>query len=142
VAFRTGRDVRGTIRSHISHVVLDTATWESSVAFQLETSPLVRSYARNDHLDLAVPYQFGGAQHTFLPDLVVALTNGTHLLLEVKGYETEQDRQKYEAAKRWCEAVTTWGQMGRWEFRDCKQGASVPAILAEVAGVQLPLAAR
>jgi len=137
VAFRTGRETRGTLKSHISHVVLDTATWEASVAFQLETSSLVQSYARNDHLDLTVPYEYGGAQHHFLPDYIVKLTDGTHLLLEVKGYESEQDRQKYEAGKRWCEAVTNWGQMGRWEFRDSPRMTDVQKILAEVSGVQL-----
>ncbi|HEX5165609.1 MAG TPA: hypothetical protein VFV93_09460, partial [Thermomicrobiales bacterium] len=136
VAFRTGRETRGTIKSHISHVVLDTATWEASVAVQLETSPLVRAYARNDHLDLTVPYEHGGTQHHFLPDFIVRLTSDTHLLLEVKGYETEQDRQKYEAAKRWCEAVTNWGEMGRWEFRDCPKTTDVQNILAEVSGAQ------
>jgi hypothetical protein len=58
----------------------------------------------------------------------------------VKGYESAQDRQKYEAAKRWCEAVTTWGEMGRWEFRDCRGASKLPGILAEVRGSQLTLA--
>jgi type III restriction enzyme len=141
VGFRTGRDVRGTVKSHISHVVLDTATWEASAAFYLEASPLVEAYARNDHLDLTVPYEHGGAQHSFLPDFVVRLTDGTRLLLEVKGMEAEQDRQKYEAAKRWCEAVSNWGELGRWEFRDCRRVADLPKILAEVAGAQLRISA-
>jgi type III restriction enzyme len=139
VSFPTGRETRGTIKSHISHVVLDTATWEASVAFQLETSLLVQAYARNDHLDLAVPYEYGGSQHHFLPDFIVKLTDGTHLLLEVKGYEDEQDRQKYEAAKRWCEAINNWDQMGRWEFRECPRRTDVGRILAEVSGAQMKM---
>ena len=138
VSFRTGRDVRGTIKSHISHVVLDTTTWEASVAFQLETSSLVRTYARNDHLDLTIPYDFAGAQHHFLPDFVVTLDNGAHLLLEVKGYEDEQDRQKYEAAKRWCDAVNNLGSKGLWVFRPCRNTTEVPTILMEVVNLSSP----
>lgn len=132
VMFRTTRGCRTTLKSHISHVVLDTATWEASATYHLEASRLVEAYARNDHLDLAIPYEFAGAQHDFLPDFVVRLTNGTHLLLETKGWEQEQDRAKYDAAKRWCEAVTNWGELGRWVFRDCRQPSQVPAILEEV----------
>ncbi|MDI3339829.1 MAG: DEAD/DEAH box helicase family protein [Sphaerobacter sp.] len=133
VVFRTVRPCRTTVKSHISHVVLDTQTWEASVAYQLEMSPLVQAYARNDHLDLAIPYEFAGAQHDFLPDFVVRLVDGSHLLLEVKGMTTEEDRQKYTAAERWCEAVTNWGDMGRWIFRVCERPSDVPRILDEVA---------
>jgi hypothetical protein len=31
--------------------------------------------------------------------------NGVTLLLEIKGLETEQDRAKHQAARRWVEAV-------------------------------------
>jgi type III restriction enzyme len=56
VLFRTVRPTVGTTKSHISHVVLDAAKWEHSVAFQLERLPEVVSYARNDHLDFEIPY--------------------------------------------------------------------------------------
>ncbi|TVR75127.1 MAG: hypothetical protein EA415_04685 [Sphaerobacteraceae bacterium] len=135
VYFRTSRECRDTVKSHISHVVLDTTTWESSVAYQLEASEHVESYARNDHLDLAIPYQFGGAQHDFLPDFVVKLTNGVHLLLEVKGQVRESDQQKHVAAERWCEAVTNWGKMGRWEFNMCKDIREVTDKLRSLAAI-------
>lgn len=70
-----------------------------------------------------------GAQHDFLPDFLVRLTNRTMLMLEVKGYEKEQDRAKYEAARRWAKAVTHWGEMGRWVFEPCKQPSQVKEIL-------------
>ena len=131
VLFRTTRPVRNTVKSHISHVVLDTKTWEASTAFHLETSPLVASYARNDHLDLAIPYKFAGADHHFYPDFLARLVNGVMLVLEVKGEETEQDRAKYTAAPRWCEAVSNWGEMGRWVFDHCGAPGSVKAVLAK-----------
>jgi type III restriction enzyme len=132
VLFRTVRPCRETIKSHISHVVLDTKTWESSAAFYLETSPLVQAYARNDHLDFTIPYEYAGTQHDFLPDFLVRLNDGTALILEVKGQETEQDRAKYEAARRWAKAVTYWGQMGRWTFEVCKEPPMLKSLLAKV----------
>lgn len=133
VSFRTTRPVRQTLRSHVSHVVLDSPVWEGSAAFYLETFPHVHSYARNDHLDLAIPYISTAVEHVFLPDFVVRLTNRLHLLLEVKGMETEQDRDKFEAAKRWCDAVNTWGQLGRWEFDVARRPNEVPGLLARFA---------
>jgi len=47
-----------------------------------------------------------------LPDLT--------LVLEIKGYEDDQDRAKHQAAKRWISAVNNWGQLGRWAFYVCK----------------------
>lgn len=135
VSFRTTRECRQAEKSHISHVVLDTTTWEASVAFQLETSPLVQTYARNDHLELAIPYDFLGHQHRYYPDFVVRLTNGVRLLLEVKGQEDEQDRQKHTAARRWAKAVTAWGEMGVWHFDVCMRREDVPATLARYAAL-------
>ena len=63
VLFRTSRNTRQTIKSHVSHVVLDTKRWESSVAYQLEQMDTVESFARNDHLGFAIGYEFNGSQH-------------------------------------------------------------------------------
>lgn len=123
VMFRTVRPEKDTAKSHISHVVLDTATWEQSVAFRLEKLPEVESYARNDHLDLTIPYEWMGGKHEYRPDYVVRYrTEGgeVRILLEVKGFESEQDRQKETAAKRWVKAVNRHGELGRWAFALCK----------------------
>jgi len=71
VLFRTVRPSVGTTKSHISHVVLDTPTWEHSVAFQLERMPEVVAYARNDHLDLTIPYEWQGVRHEYRPDYLI-----------------------------------------------------------------------
>src|SRR5262245_37114336 len=85
--FRTKRPRRGTQKSHIDQVVLDTDTWEASAAFRLEQSPAVKFYARNDHLGLVIPYEYQGVDHGYEPDFLVRLANGLTLLLEIKGYE-------------------------------------------------------
>ncbi len=110
--FRTVKPCKGTIKSHVSHVALDTKTWENSVAYRLEQSPHVVAYVKNDHLDFAIPYDFDGHSHNYYPDFLIRLSNGVMLILEVKGYEDEEDRQKYAAARRWVSAVNNYGQMG------------------------------
>jgi len=124
VLFRTVRPTVGTTKSHISHVVLDAPRWEHSVAFQLERLPEVVSYARNDHLDLEIPYEWEGVRHAYRPDYLIRLRQRDEkeltVILEVKGFETEQDRQKEMAAQRWVRAVNHHGEFGRWECVVCK----------------------
>lgn len=119
VDFKTIKPVFVTTFSHINAVAADTASWEQSVAFRLEQAAfdnLVRFYARNDGLNFSIPYEFEGVTHTFEPDYLVRLANDITLILEIKGMETEQDRAKHQAARRWITAVNNWGKLGKWEF--------------------------
>ena len=120
VDFKTIQRVHHTAKSHLNQVTLDTNTWEAAAAFRLEESSLVFSYARNDHLELNIPYEFEGVSHYYEPDFLVRLTNGLTLILEIKGYQTNQDTAKHEAASRWMSAVNNWGQMGEWGFHVCR----------------------
>ncbi|MCS7337475.1 MAG: hypothetical protein NZ739_04455, partial [Verrucomicrobiae bacterium] len=125
VLFRTVRPTVGTTKSHISHVVLDATKWEHSVAYQLERMPEVIAYARNDHLDFTIPYEWQGARHEYRPDYLVRLRGKAgkeiNLILEVKGFVSAQDQQKEAAAKRWVKAVNHHGEFGKWDFRVCEQ---------------------
>ncbi len=133
VAFNTTRPCYPTSKSHIDHVVLDTDTWERSVAFSLEAADEVQFYARNDHLDFAIPYEFYGVAHLFLPDFLVRLRSGVTLILEVKGFVSEQDTSKFQAAKRWVSAVNNWGRMGRWSFHAAKDPNQIEKELSYIA---------
>ena len=119
VDFLTTRPCHGTHRSQVNQVVLDTQTWERSACFWLEQSEAVGCYVRNDHLGLSIPYEYTGISHNYEPDFIVRLKNGVHLILEIKGFETEQDHAKHEGAKRWVSAVNNWGQLGQWDFHVC-----------------------
>jgi type III restriction enzyme len=139
VLFRTVRPCVGTTKSHISHVVLDAPSWEHSVAYQLERIPDVVAYARNDHLDFTIPYEWQDEQHEYRPDYLIRWRrqDGGELkvVLEIKGFEMEQDRQKETAARRWVRAVNHQGEFGRWAFALCKDPASLrTALLKEVEG--------
>jgi type III restriction enzyme len=120
VDFKTVRPCWPTARSHLNQVVLDTETWERSASFWLEQSGAVAWYARNDHLECVIPYEYLGVSHGYVPDFLVRLAGGTTLLLEIKGYEEDQDRAKHEAARRWVSAVNHWGQLGTWGFHVCR----------------------
>lgn len=120
VDFKTTRRCHGTQKSHINQVVLDTATWEASATFQLEQSKQVSFYARNDHLGLVIPYEYFGISHRYEPDFLVRIKDGRTLVLEIKGYETDEEKAKHAAAKRWISAVNNWGNLGQWSFHVCR----------------------
>ena len=120
VDFKTIQRVHHTAKSHLNQVTLDTKTWEDAAAFRLEESALVESYARNDHLGLNIPYEFEGVSHYYEPDFLVRLTSRLTLIVEIKGYQTNQDAAKHDAASRWMSAVNNWGQMGEWGFHVCR----------------------
>ena len=127
VDFMTTRACHSTERSHVNQVVLDTQTWESSATFRLEQSDFVDYYVRNDHLGLSIPYEYTGVSHNYEPDFIVRLNNKVNLVLEIKGFETDQERAKYAGANRWVSAVNNWGQLGQWAFHVCRD----PQLLAE-----------
>lgn len=134
VDFTTKRNVHRTQRSHVNAVVLDSS-WEQTAAFYLEMqTDHVFSYVRNDRPFLLIPYEYEGAQHHFEPDYVVRLRNGLTLILEMKGEEDDQDRQKYQATRRWVAAVNNWGRLGGWDFEPCRDAQMLPRLVAELGG--------
>lgn len=102
-----------TKRSQISHAVADS-TWEQYSAEILETSELVESYAKNDHLNFHIYYLWNGTRRKYVPDYLIRLTNGLNLVLEVKGQDSEQNAAKRMAMNLWVEAVNGQKLFGKW----------------------------
>ena len=102
-----------TVRSQISHLVADSA-WEQYAANLLDTSPCVDAYAKNEHLGFQVYYMWNGAKRRYIPDFLIRLTNGKTLVLEIKGEDSEQNRAKLAAMRRWVKGVNTKGGFGVW----------------------------
>jgi type III restriction enzyme len=90
------------------------STWESTEAFALDQAPAVAAWAKNDHLGFEVHYLFQGAVRKYRPDFLIRLRNGLHLVVEVKGQATDQDKAKRAALTEWVEAVNEHGGFGRW----------------------------
>jgi type III restriction enzyme len=62
--------------------------------------------------------------------------SGKMLILETKGEEGDQDRAKYQAARRWVTAVNNWGRLGEWSFLVCRDPALIPKQIAQLAAVK------
>ena len=123
VEFKTTRPCFATAMSHINQVVADTQQWEQTAAFRLEMAVkhgLALFYAKNDHLDLLIPYEYFGVEHNYIPDYLVRMANGVTLLLEIKGQEDNQDKAKHDSARRWISAVNNWGKLGTWDIHVCR----------------------
>jgi type III restriction enzyme len=124
----TARPWEFTRKSHINRVVFD-AGWEASEAYELERNHAVTAWAKNDHLGFVVYYTYQGTPHAFYPDYLVRLTNGTTLVLEVKGQDDQQNRTKREFLDEWVRAVNAHGGFGKWAWAVSKNPADLPGIL-------------
>ncbi len=132
VDFKTVKPCQATRKSQVNQVALDAPVWEASAAFYLENSPAVRNYVKNDHLEFSVPYEYQGQKHAYLPDFLVRIADGSHVIVEIKGQEDDQDRAKHQAAKRWIDAVNNWGQQGNWRFVCCRDPQTLGEQLSEM----------
>lgn len=104
-----------TVKSHISHVVGDSA-WEQYAAnvFEHDRTNDVISYAKNDHLGFQIHYMWQGSKRRFIPDFIVKLANGKMLALEIKGEDSPQNKAKRDALAEWVLAVNAAGGFGTW----------------------------
>jgi type III restriction enzyme len=132
VQFRTTKNARGTEKSHVSHVVLDSS-WENMAAYYFERSPHVLAYVKNDHMDFELFYEWRGEVHRYIPDYIVRLDAGEHgtvnLILEVKGLEDEQDRAKRAIAEKWCKAVNNDGHHGTWAYYQTRKPGELKQLI-------------
>lgn len=115
-------------KNHINFCVYDS-TWEYNAAFQLDKHPNVTAWTKNDHLHFEIPYMFQGIVHKYRPDFIVKLTNGTNLIVEVKGVETQQDQVKWEYLKEWIQAVNEYGGFGKWDWGVAAQADEIVNLL-------------
>lgn len=126
IAFATAKPCEPTQKSHLSHAVCDSAL-ERGIARELERHPEVRAYAKNDRLFLEIPYRYLGKTCRYRPDFIVRLKSGDNLLIEGKGRLDEKDDAKATAARRWTEAVNSWGKLGHWHHAICTKRSEVSA---------------
>lgn len=125
VDFDTTKNVFTTSedKSHISHVVADTESWEQKMASVLESMPEVYSYVKNHNLGFTIPYVLEGTEHKYFPDFIVRLNdrNDTedmlNLIVEVSGEKRKDKAVKVATAETfWVPAVNNHGGFGRWAF--------------------------
>lgn len=127
VSFRTVQEHFLTTHSHINLVTIDSS-WERKAADILEQAAnegLIEFYARiYEAMNFTIPCgTMGDDNYRYMPDFLVRMANpegdAWTLVLEMKGFETEKDRSKHNAAQRWVAAVNNWGELGKWGFHVC-----------------------
>lgn len=123
------------VRSHLSHGVCDS-TLERQMCAVLDASDRVHSWAKNHKLFLEIPYLYMGNTHRYRPDFLVRLTTGRTVLLEGKGNADEKDDAKATAARRWVEAVNTWGGQGEWVHAICYDSTALADQLADLCKIE------
>jgi len=126
----TGRPCERTKKSHINCCVFDS-TWEASEAFELDRNPTVEAWVKNEHLGFEILYTFKGVVLKYRPDFIIRLKNGTHLVLETKGQDTQQDKTKREFLDEWVRAVNQHRGFGNWQWAVSIHPSDVPTILQE-----------
>ncbi len=128
VDFWTTKPVSEVSRSHLNYVVADTKAWEQSAAYYIDTHDAVVAFVKNQGLGFGIPYLHDGQSHEYIPDFIVRLTNGVHLILETKGYDPLEE-VKAQAARRWVDAVNADGRQGEWRYEVVHEMAEVANIL-------------
>jgi len=109
----TGKPCEHTKHSHINMSVFDSR-WEASEAFELDRSPHVAAWVKNDHLGFEITYSFRGIIRKFRPDYLVRMASGKMLVLEVKGQDNQEQQTKREFLAEWVRAVNGHGGFGIW----------------------------
>jgi type III restriction enzyme len=132
-AWYTGKPCEHTKRSHINFCVYDS-TWEASESFELDHNPQVEAWVKNDHLGFEVLYVYRGVVRKYRPDFIIRLKTGSHLVLETKGQDTEQDQTKRRFLDEWVKAVNQHGGFGSWSWDVSKNPGDIKDILARHAG--------
>jgi len=136
VSFWTSRDVREVQKSHLNFIVADTAQWEQSAAYTIDTHPVTAAFVNNAGLGFAIPYLHNGEPHEYIPDFVIRLTGADDqfLILETKGHDDLAD-VKAQAAQRWVAAVNAAKSLGKWRFVRARNLSAVTEALNSVASV-------
>ena len=128
----TGQPCECTKKSHINCCVFDSR-WEATEAFELDRNSNVEAWVKNDHLGFEVLYVFKGVVHKYRPDFLIRLKTGSHLVLEVKGQDNQQDKTKRDFLDEWVRAVNEHGGFGKWQWAVSTHPSDVAGILREAA---------
>ncbi len=140
VDYLTRRPVHYLTKSHLNAAPIHSdgghsPIGERTVIDKLEELAEVECFTPNDKaFGLRIPYVIDSNPHHYEPDFLVKLTDGTHVLLEVKGKAGEIHSEhavnaKSAAAEKWAKAVSNAGYAGRWSYLLCKSLFDLPEML-------------
>lgn len=119
---KTNRYETDSRKCHINWVVLDS-DWEAEFCRVAESHPKVKAYVKNHNLGLEIPYRYGSATRTYIPDFILLVDDGKdeplNLIVEIKGYRGEDAKGKKATMETyWVPGVNNLGRYGRWAFAE------------------------
>ncbi len=133
VFFQTTLHCVKATKSHLSYIACHSKVWERDIAVALERNPRVESYVRNYKLGFSIPYDFAGQTHQYEPDFIVRLRRNDgsllNVVLEVKGQTDNKTGAKEAGARRWIDAVNSWGRLGQWRYEVVRELTRLDGIL-------------
>lgn len=100
-------------KSHLNHGVYDNK-WEKETINELESNPNVVSWVKNDRGLFQIEYNWYGKRRQYWPDFLIQLKNGKTLILEIKGVDEPEGKEKRERMREWVNAVNEDGRYGNW----------------------------
>ena len=127
----TGKPCEPGTKSHINFTPFDSR-WEASESFELDRNSNVEAWVKNDHLGFEIAYVFEGVIHKYRPDFIIKLVDGTHLVLETKGKDTQKDKTKREFLAEWVRAVDSRAGFGKWAWAVSHHPKDIGEILNKV----------
>jgi type III restriction enzyme len=125
----TGKACEHTRHSHINLSVFDSR-WEASEAFELDRSPYVAAWVKNDHLGFEITYSYRGIIRKYRPDYLIRLANGKMLILEIKGQDNQEQQTKREFLGEWVGAINGHGGFGTWSGDVSRNPTDIHEILS------------
>ncbi len=75
------------------------SSWEKAFMELVDESSLVSGCVKEKY---AIPYKFEDKQSSYFPDFFLKFQDGRKFVIELKGFVTERDYVKFEAAEKWC----------------------------------------
>jgi len=111
----TKKPAEYTTKSHINLAVYDSK-WEISAGQELERNKNVISWVRNDHIGFNIKYMYNGILHDYWPDFLIRLNNNVTLVLEIKGVDDNQNKEKRRYLAEWVDVINQDGSYGTWTW--------------------------
>ena len=109
----TKKPTEEATKSHINLAPWDSQ-WEMGAEQELERNVNVISWVKNDHIGFVIKYLFNGIIHDYYPDFLIRLQNNVTLVLEIKGVDDDQNKEKRKYLEQWIDAVNDDGKYGTW----------------------------
>ncbi len=126
----TKKPAEYTTKSHINMAVYDS-TWEMSTGQELERNKSVVSWVRNARIGFNIKYLFNGITHDYYPDFMIRLKNNITLVLEIKGKDDAQNKEKRKYLAEWIDIVNATGVYGTWSWDVAFSPGEVRGIIAK-----------